>query len=562
MVIPKQATVSDRYFLGWTKSWMKDEIQETLDKVNEALHPVTQPLRRKRLTNPFRQKRQVMIAIGAATLGAVAGSIITEFSSEGINDVLEKKEHVLVSTVEDNLMRINQDRRDIENLKKTLAMIIDDTKRYIMDTKRNTYGVTHLQVVMTIQQACQSLKDAIDTIESARIGEFMPSMVDHKGLVKALKRLRNKAVMKGYEPSIEASTDMKHLPCTTVVKEEILYVVVHVPLYQSSLDLDLFRYIDHPVQKLNDGLYASIDLEGEPTFLGINRDESKYKEFSAGDLEACYQRNKRYFCADVPLYSKSRPHCLWGLYKHHEAQVKEQCKITLSKVVARAVCIDEDRFMITDTDGRNELTLGCNDEVPQRDRINGTKVVSIKRGCRASTTHVSIHHPAYEPEVTIEGVVINDELVIPDWVPRDDNNTFLKTASKMLEQLGRKIDWKDVATLTTFRARMAAASLTFPSFGTGVKGWLMHLISPVLTAIFVIALIYVIVRCVIPALVKWRNGRQQIRAQNILNPRPQVLSKLAEGEEPMEVDDDYNQWAPPPKGKSNGTSTYRAGEVI
>ena len=119
-----------------------------------------------------------------------------------------------------------------------------------------------------------------------------------------------------------------------------------------------------------------------------------------------------------------------------------------------------------------------------------------------------------------------------------------------------------MATLTTFRARMAAASLTFPSFGTGVKGWLMHLISPVLTAIFVIALIYVVVRCVIPALVKWRNGRQQIRAQNILNRRPQVLSKLAEGEEPMEVDDDYNQWAPPPKGKSNGTSTYRAGEVI
>ena len=64
---------------------------------------------------------------------------------------------------------------------------------------------------------------------------------------------------------------------------------------------------------------------------------------------------------DLPLYSKSRPHCLWGLYKHHEAQVREQCKITLSKVVARAVRIDEDQFMITDTDGHNELTLGCDD---------------------------------------------------------------------------------------------------------------------------------------------------------------------------------------------------------
>ena len=38
MVIPKLATV------GWTKSWMRDEIQEMLDKVKEALHPLTQPL--------------------------------------------------------------------------------------------------------------------------------------------------------------------------------------------------------------------------------------------------------------------------------------------------------------------------------------------------------------------------------------------------------------------------------------------------------------------------------------------------------------------------------------
>ena len=162
IVLPKQATVSDRYFLGWTKEWMKDEIQETIDKVREALHTTTSYLQ------PSRPKRQVLLGIAtAATLGAIAGSIITQFSEEGVNDVLENKEHVLVSTVEDNLIRINQDRRDIDNLKQTIEMVIDDTKRYIIDAKRNTYGVTHLQVVMTIQQTCHSLKDAINTFEAA-----------------------------------------------------------------------------------------------------------------------------------------------------------------------------------------------------------------------------------------------------------------------------------------------------------------------------------------------------------------------------------------------------------
>ena len=52
----ENATVSDRYFLNWTKKWMKENIQETIDKVNEALDHTTSPgpsKRRKR-----RRKRQ------------------------------------------------------------------------------------------------------------------------------------------------------------------------------------------------------------------------------------------------------------------------------------------------------------------------------------------------------------------------------------------------------------------------------------------------------------------------------------------------------------------------
>ena len=383
VVIPKKATMSDRYFLAWTKTWMKNEIQETVDKVNEALHPIkhTKRRRRRRRKRQVRRRRQVVIGLAAATLGAIAGSVITQFSNEGVNDVLENKENVLATTVKDNLIQLNQDTRDIKNLKETLRLVVNDTQRYLLDAKRNTYGVTHLQTVVTIQQACRSLRDATDTIESARIGEFLPSMVDHKGLVQALKELRSKAVRQGYEVSIETSMDMKHLPCTTVVQGDTLHVIIHIPLYHTALDLDLFWYVDHPIQKMDHGLFASIDVEGGPTFLGINRDESKYKEFNAGELESCYQRNKRYFCPDVPLYSKSRPNCLWGLYKNHEAQVKDYCPITLTRMVAKAVRVDENRFMITDTDDKNELTLSCGTNVPTRGKINGTKIIHVAKGC-------------------------------------------------------------------------------------------------------------------------------------------------------------------------------------
>ena len=70
----------------------------------------------------------------------------------------------------------------------------------------------------------------------------------------------------------------------------------------------------------------------------------------------------------------------------------------------------------------------------------------------------------------------------------------------------------------------------------------MRTITPVLTVIGVVILIYLFLRCGLPALRKWRAARQRHRATHILN-RPQAMSRIAE-EEPMEIDDsdDYQTW--------------------
>ena len=528
IVIPEKATVSDRYFLNWTKSWMNEEIQETIEKLDEALHPIRYP-------NQRRRKRQLIVGLASAAIGAIAGSIISEFSTDGVNDVIENKQNVLVATVKDNLIRLNQDTRDIKNLKETMKFIINDMQKYIIDAKRNTYGVTHLQTMITVQQTCRSLIDAINTIESASIGEFLPSMVDHQGLSKALKQLRGQAVRKGYELSIETSMDMKHLPCTSVVKGDTLHVIIHIPLYQPALDLDLFRYVDHPIQKMDDGLFASIDLEGRPTFLAINRDETRYKEFSAGDLEACYRRNKRYFCPDIPLYSKTRENCLWGLYKNQETHIKQNCHITLSRMVAKAVRVDQDRFMVTDTDNKNELTLTCGNNVPIRDKINGTQMIHVAKGCRASTAHITIDHPLYEPEVVIEGLVINDEVSFKSWIPQNQTQHFIETAKEILNNVGQKAAWSEIATLTAFNAKMAAASVTLPHFGGGFFGWIARTITPVLGVAFCILVIYLIIRC-LPTCQKLYAKRKEKRAARALNPNPKFRYNAKDVVEPMEVD--------------------------
>ena len=208
IIAPKNFNIADRYFLKWSKMWMSRLVDTTTDKVKEALLATTG----KKVATNFpniteatkiwddvrsRQKRQFGEFLGPAiiggTLGTIAGSMVTHFSSSGVNEVLDKKQSVLVSTVADNLVRVNQEEHDIDNLKKALEYMFRDQVRAHADARRSMYGLSHLQTVMTIQQASRTLLEAMNTIESARIGEFHPSMVDHDGLIKAIKDLRSRS---------------------------------------------------------------------------------------------------------------------------------------------------------------------------------------------------------------------------------------------------------------------------------------------------------------------------------------------------------------------------------
>ena len=130
-------------------------------------------------------------------------------------------------------------------------------------------------------------------------------------------------------------------------------------------------------------LYASLDMEGQATFIAINRDETKYKEFTDAELEDCYRQAKRYFCPNLALYSKQRPHCLWALYMNLPSQIRDYCRVSLSAMEVRAVRIDQDNWSITDT-GSTEMSTSCGNDVPQRQPLKGTQTISIVKGCRSA----------------------------------------------------------------------------------------------------------------------------------------------------------------------------------
>ena len=88
--------------------------------------------------------------------------------------------------------------------------------------------------------------------------------------------------------------------------------------------------------------------------------------------------------------------------------------------------------MVTDSDDKHKLTLTCEDNVPIQDKINGTQMIHVAKGCRASTAHITIDHPLYEPEIMIEGLVINDKISFKSWIPKNQTQHFIMAAKELL----------------------------------------------------------------------------------------------------------------------------------
>ena len=101
--------------------------------------------------------------------------------------------------------------------------------------------------------------------------------------------------------------------------------------------------------------------------------------------------------------------------------------------------------------------------------------------------------------------------------------------------MGQKAAWSEIATLTAFNTKMAAASVTLPHFGGGFFGWIARTITPVLGVAFCILVIYLVIRC-LPTCQKLYAKRKEKRAARTLNPNPKFRYNAKDVVEPMEVD--------------------------
>ena len=455
MDIPEEMEIGARKRMQWMQRW----VNKTVHNGDARLSAILEAFQANVTTlDNQRQKRQILVAAGGAIVGGIISSIVSQFRQSVLLDVIDKKQTVISAQVQENLIRINQNTQDLDYLNKTVSTVLRGLQRLVMGgTNLNTQALV-LQISYAMTESSRQVDSLTQALEEARSGRFSLGLVDASGLRAALSRLQKEGVKDGRHLGVSNIMDLTHMPTSYVVDftQQVVHVIVHVPMTRAGTSLQLYEYVDSPVKVQfiqTFPLFVEVSLSNQ--YLAMSSDETRYMTYSVEELRDCHQLLDKYYCPNLVMFKKARRSCLTALYDNDAATIQKLCPLTITDEVSKATRVDQNTYIVTETK-RKDLIVNCA-ESSDRYAIQGTVRLKVNKGCVASTDMLVISHPNYEPEVVIEGLIVNNPMEIGEWIQEDEVPHFIEAAETLLAHVGQKVPLNLVKGLGTFKKRLADA---------------------------------------------------------------------------------------------------------
>ena len=453
--------------------------------------------------NPLkRQKRQLLIGMGGAIIGGFISSIVSSFSHETLMNVIQEKEGIMATQIENNLIKTNENSKDISRLAEAVSAIRNGMVILHNNTQRQMDTHTHMiHLLTTVGEEAHSVEKLVSAVEEARSGKFSLGLCKPQGLATALENLQKIGLQDGRSLGINTMLDLPHMPMSYVidVEKQVLHAIVHVPMERSGNYLTILEYLDNPVQMLHKNrspLYLEVDLKG--VFLAVSGDQSRYMTYTAEDLRTCHHVQNEYFCDNLIIYKESRKSCIRALYDNEVSLIHSMCPMTIAQEVSKAIRFNGTTYIVTETTPQT-ITITCGEQKTTRKiKIDGgTYKIKLKKSCTLTTTNIIINHPIFEPEVEIEGFLNSNPLEFGNWMESHEMPEFLDTAKKYLDEIGQKVPVKEIKSLIRFKQDMKTAERQdWNAWVAGVHpGGLFSHVMTIIVIIIVVVVMYKIVLC-------------------------------------------------------------------
>ncbi len=338
-----------------------------------------------------RDKRQVLVGIFGALLGAFGASVVngyldkTDYNNlvKGINDV-DKKTDVLFHTCQSLTSGQESLRRDISYLNtanRAMLKMINGNRiasRYLSTVIACNGLVIHAQ--MEIDAAYSGYMTVINN------QRLSPRIVDFNHLKVSLQTLKAKMKEKGYGTFFDDPKAMFQLPASYIPMHQGFGVAVHVPMTSLETVLTLWKWQGMPLYV--DGLV--IEIRPAKRFIAVDKEQDYYVEVDPDDLAACKLLGSNYMCPQLQvLKGREHPSCLYSLLQNDAIGAQKNCEIHLMPNKQYATALNEDTFW-TFSNKSTRVEIVCNNGTTTHENLFRFNKIRVDPGCVGTTSQLKL----------------------------------------------------------------------------------------------------------------------------------------------------------------------------
>lgn len=447
-------------------------------------------------TNPIiRRRRQVVVglaAIGGLIIGAVTGSLFTQFKTSALVDVLNKKVDTVVHQVDNlsiDIYRLEQDDRKINDTLATFEKLIG--KLIVTDTTFEHYFAAIYSTLLLEEQA-DRFALAETAIDQLLLGKLHKGLISPQGLKRALDDLTKRAQDRGLLIGVKRPIELYQLHTSFLYDQEtdLLHAIVHIPMYRESHVLTLKRYI--PIPFYSPGLERFLQINPEQIYLAQSPDNTLIKTLNEDDLNACLNIGHAYFCEDHALQKSTTHNCLLQLSQGISRQQLEMCPVHVLPHTNVIHQKSKDTYIMA-TSEATAISENCQRTRNEAKRIEpGTYNLRIDPNCTTSSEQWVIYPTLQIEDADINTTTVQYEFEIPTL--HDDLNTEdLHTIHQLISSIGQPVPLKQMTQLLEFRRDIKRADTEFKLTHFLLSGG--SAISTVITVMVAIAIGYLSIRC-------------------------------------------------------------------
>ena len=367
-----------------------------------------------------RPVRQIISAgIGLVT-GLIGASVSSLFNFGTLSDIISGRQSVITHQVEDNILAINENTNAIVTLNKTVTGLAKSLLDQMYATESLQLESTLLTISSVVGIVSNNLHHVAHSVQKAQSGEIALDAIDANGLQKNLEILKQKTSSKGYQLTANTISDLNQCKASYIYSKRnaTLSLILHIPIYIPNRELKLHKFLPTPIlmkDNLPEAPVVYLSLNTPQMYLGLDPSRTTFVELSADDLALCQHHGQKFFCPHLSRLKAKAPSCVYNLYINNIDKIPKLCNaeyITLSFKVTR---LTMSSWLISTT-LEEELFITCPGEQPRKEKLRGTAIVSLDKGCTATSPSILIERPQWEPDIaynstfTSSSPIINTEM--------------------------------------------------------------------------------------------------------------------------------------------------------